>query len=789
MREEAAFPLSIAPPLDNEYAVRVAAQAVREAASAAARAGGVPARDVRVGVSLSDGTSLAPLDVGTLPTAEEQCYRVHTRREGAGVAVDVVAGGALGAAYGLAWIADRLRTGNWPPDDRDARPRFAQRFAIVGISYPFRDEPPYVDMGRAQAAVDGAATQLDAALLAGATAVLLYNTQYLIPWGDDRLGPRSAACREIFADYLGAAHDRRLRVYSMGDEFLYLPDWLRRAGVTLSTDDPKLWDALKAKYRDLFRALPALDGIATRTGEVMPLGPIAAWDVVHTGEDRSIEGNYRRFLKAMHEVVVGEFGRQYLHRTWTVNTWEQASVPSIFAHTFTDDVPRKNLFLSIKITTGDQWEWQPINPTYGLTPHATVAHVETARAQGYFSGPPDFAVEFAQAGLEFALERGATGTLLTGTHSSWQENLWAGMDYVVWRLAWDPYQPVRRLVADWARATIGPEIAGRVADFLLDTDDIYRDGFHIRGPAYHTWEPLIHVRTGWICKGNPYLDGGRGQCRFLRELYLMAKPELELCLRTMAEHTARYDRWLDSYRGWLAELADPERGRWLEAILARGQDALHINLAYVTGFLRYFAYADEPTDETRARAAAAVDALEPALKQFRARMSSAVLDFTSADNVQGIDEFLKFARRGLADLEAAERAMAAAPDDAGVARILDEARRRDEALIAAHPDAPCFFRWRGIVDGRDVFRIFVADGRWTVEHCHGDAARTDESSVGERPSGPGRFAVRDVEGRHRGREYILEQPSEANGQVLSLLVEDTIPSYGVHDFRIYWIAG
>jgi len=781
MNERPSLSVSLAAPLEKEQAVQVAMAALGEAASKAGwtmRPSAEASAQHRIEVRLSAGADVRPMQPGTLPTVEEQSCRIRTRREGERNVTSLVADGVLGAAYGLIWLADRLRAGRgWPPEDADRRPRFAQRFGGFHLSFAPQEKPPYIDRENSEKQIEHAIRQLDHALLANATAILHYDVQNLIPWDDPKHGQRNAVCRELYAEFLKAAHARRLRIYPMGDEFLYLPEWFKRTGATLSTDDPKLWEALKSKYRGLLRAMPEIDGIATRVGEVIPKGDIMAWDIIHTGEDRSLEGNYRRFVKAMYEVVVGECGRQYFHRTWVVNTWEQSSVPEIYARTFTDEIPTKNLILCIKLTTGDQWEWQPINPTFGQTPHATAATVETARAQDYLSGSPDFAVEFAQAGLEWALEHGSVATMMN-LRPLWQENLWAGMEYAAWRLAWNPYQPVREIVADWARATIGPQIAERVAEMLLDLDDIHREGFHVRGPSYHTWEPFRHARKGWICKGNPYLDGGRGQHRHLRDIYLMAKPELESGLRTMSEHTARYDRWLDSFRAWMRELDDPERGRWLETILARGQDYLHINLAYVTAFLRYFDYEDNRDGGRRESCVAAVRELEKELERFQSR---------SSEIVQGIEEFLKFARRGLEDIDALERAMARLPNEAEVERILREAQRRDAEAIERNPKARLYARWRGNIDGRDILRFAVNEGTWEIEHCLGDPASTYECTVGERPTGSGRFAARITLGEERCWAYILEQPGKENGETLPIMVEDTLPGQGAHDIGIYWL--
>ncbi len=788
--------------LEHEASVTIAADALRRAARLRGweLADGQTDANRIIRVTLEEGTLPCEVVPGTLPTVEEQSHEISSDEQPGSVVTTVVGGGALGASYGLSWLRDRILThAPWPPANEKRAPAFQQRFTFAWSKFVESDEPPYLDLEASRKRLQSQIAELDNALLVGATAVLVGAYQYLMPfdgptekpWDRERHELRSAAARELFGELLRAAHARRLRIYARSDEFLYPPAWLEATGARLSTDDPKLWDALKSKYRGLLRELPELDGIATRTGEVLPHGDWLAWDVIHTDDDRSIEGNYRRYVNAMHDVVVGEFGKQFFHRIWVVNTWEQSSVPEIYARTFNDDVPMRNLILSIKLTTGDQWEWQPINPVFGQSPHATCAQVESARAQDYFSGPPDFAVEFVQAGLEWALERGAVA-FATAWTDVFQDRLVSGMEYVAWRLAWDPYQPVPRLCEEWLNATLDPAVSDRVARLLLDTDDIYREGFHIRGPSYHTWEPLVHVRTGWIAKGTPWLDGGYGQHAFLRGQYLQAKPELEHGIGLMDEYTRRFSAWLQEYRGWIKELPDESKGTWLLLILERGERALWMNRAYVRAFLRYFDYEDNSDEDHRRLATLAVEELERQLKDFESVSYEGVpgvgqyLGFHST-NTQGIRVFLDFARKGLRDLAALRADFAEGLDDAGVRALLARSQAENRRTVETQPDAPLVLRWRGNIDGREILRVNFAERTSSMEHCYGDGPSQRECRIEPLPGAPGAVAVKYTRGEERGWAHVLEQATKENGYTLTVLLEDRRPGQGAHDIGFYWV--
>ena len=133
------------------------------------------------------------------------------------------------------------------------------------------------------------AQHLETVLLHGATAVIIPGRELYTDWGDNALGRAAAVRRRLFEEFLEEAHALRIRVYLMGDEFLYLPEWFKQFDGKLSTDDAGLWEALKDKQRRLLDDLPTLDGIGTRTGEILPRGEIRAWDPIHTREDRALE--------------------------------------------------------------------------------------------------------------------------------------------------------------------------------------------------------------------------------------------------------------------------------------------------------------------------------------------------------------------------------------------------------------------------------------------------------------------------------------------------------------------
>ena len=147
-----------------------------------------------------------------------------------------------------------------------------------------------------------------------------------------------------------------MKFVAFGTDFTYHPSLLKEFGATLSPSDPVFWDAVQAKYRKLLQAVPELDGVGTFTADEQAFwGNYKTFDIMHDGQrcDWSLEKRYRTFVKKVYNVVVGEFDKLFLYRTWATSCCEPQGDPEIYMRIFTDDVPTKNLYLIPSFTQHD----------------------------------------------------------------------------------------------------------------------------------------------------------------------------------------------------------------------------------------------------------------------------------------------------------------------------------------------------------------------------------------------------------------------------------------------------
>ena len=691
----------------------------------------------------------------------------------------------LGLAYSLFEVADRIRVNGAVPEiNKRARPELPYRIAACGLSLGDGPSGPDDSDAGLRDSREKFEQLVRKSVKYGYNIVTVRGTENYVPCVDSTYAARSEKYRKHLSGFIDVAHAYHLKILLMGDEFCYLPELLERFGAEPSVKDDNFWHALQTKYRELLAACPELDGAATRIGEHIPHHDFLTIDIIHSEEsepDPRIEERYHRFIRALQQVVVGEFGKIYLHRTWTVNVHEQHSVPQVYQKTFTDDVPRDDLLISIKLTSADQWyHCEPYNTTFGVTPHTTVAEGEIYsgyQGRGFYI---DYPARYFQAALEWAVDRGTKG-LTNGI--SYGGGYGTGLTsdailYIFSHLGWDPRASVDRLTEDWVAATFGPDVRKEIAEIFLLGAVAVRDGLYLRQPGLHNWDPIRHLRTNnFVLKGDPGLDNGKGHDKFLKGIYLECKPWFDQTISELDNGVATCQRMIAIFEGCRDRIGDPEKAELLQRLLEHGLAAIGLNSTYVRGFLRYFRYRERPTGENQASLAADLKLLEESLENYRNNYDYYRLRAVSA--------FLDLGSRAVKDLDHAERILRESPTREDIKKMFAEARHASEKLLDKHPDALLIASWKGTVDGRDILRI--KDGTFTIEHISDDSIISPIlTHYSEIPRDRKcKIVVKPLE--VRGTAYVREQPTPDNEYTVTIYLEDLVPGKTVFRFELYAI--
>ncbi len=699
--------------------------------------------------------------------ADPQGYEIRTCTPCDGRFIVVAGGSLIGDVYGLYWIWDRMRVfGRIPDLDLKRSPALHIRLAPGSTSGAIRN------------ALRHTANWVSGSLI-----------DDLVPWNSEPEATNNAAHREKVAELIETAHASHMKFLATADEFSYHPSLLEEFSAELDPADPALWNALQEKYRRLFGALPGLDGVRIRTGELTRVtGTYRPFDIMHepAESDWSLEKRYRTFVQKMHEVVVGEFDKIYFHRTWVTNTTEQHSNPDVFKRTFTDEVPTRNLYLSPYLSTADRWYYQPYNPTFNLTPHNMIVLLSTLdyHTSGGVNVFPSFPGQYYRGGLEVILCREKSN--LKGVHFSMpQESSWDTITltaYTAFRLAWEPTLDPRTIAEDFAAIHLGQDVASEMAEILLLSHQAYKDGIYIKPVAESlSWNTLPHLRlTTFQAKGYHFIDHGKAHIEWLNSsMYLPSKARTDETLTYLDRGLDAARRMRKLYEPLAPRIHDPRLARQVGDSIELTQLLVESNNLYVKTCFAYFQYREKPCPETRERLSETL----AALKNTRAA-------FVKASGFEyklfGIDQLIESAGEALADLDKAEASLARVPDMDGVRQaILTQQEKHTTALRTFHKDAVRFLSWSAKVDGKDI--LSIQGDSITIDHIQGDPIHSVKYCFDRNlPEREVTVLVRDVESRAI-HPFALEQPTRENNYTFKLYLDDQRQGYAWWKVELYYV--
>ena len=695
-----------------------------------------------------------------------QGFRIQTVPTDEGRFLVVSGGSVLGDVYGLYWIWDRIQVHKRIPDlDLTRTPALPIRLAG----------------GDSPAAIRNA-------LRHTATWVTAGNILDLVPWEVEPEATENRENRQEFQRDIDNAHAYRMKYLAGGDEMSFHPAFLERSNAKLDPNDPALWQALQEKYRLLFRAMPDLDGVVIRTGEhTRVFGNYRPYDVMHEPResDWPLEKRYRTFVQKMHEVVVGEFDKIYFHRTWVTNATEQHSDPEVYKAVFTDDVPKKSLYLSPYLSLADRWYYQPYNPTFNLTPHNMVVLLASL---DYHTGGgpndfPSFPGEYHQGGIQSILS--AQESNLVGIQSGfpvrdgWDSHTLTG--YVAFRLAWNPNEDLRQIAQDFASIHVGPKAAPAMADILLLSQRAYKDGIYVKPVAESVrGNTLPHLRTGvFQRRGIPELDRGRAHISWLRSS--MDDP----CKGRHKEAVEYLDRGLEAavemqqrYAECKAEVEDSSLAQRIGDSLDLTRLLVETNGLYVKTCFAYLDYVDKKDAASRTKLSETLDSLKQVRHSFAEHPDCRYKFY-------GIDQLIASAGEALEDLARSQKSLTDAPAEEEVSGLIRDRQERNRQLLEDRAaEAHRFFHWRAKVDGRDI--LSIQGEELTVEHIESDSISSQEHEFLEAlPKREVTVLLKDNESQPI-HPFILQQPAEENGYTLKVYLFDRPPGFGWWDFDLYY---
>jgi hypothetical protein len=560
-------------------------------------------------------------------------------------------------------------------------------------------------------------------------------------------------------------------------------------GATTDPSNDALWTMLQDKYRRLLTAMPDIDGIRIRTGEhTRVVEPWKPYNVMHEPEvpDWPLERRYQTFVQKLHEVVVDEFDKIYYHRTWVTGATEQHSNADVYRAIFTDAIPTENLYLSPYLTRGDRWFYQPINPTFNLTPHKMLVLLASMNyhEDGAVNNFPTYPGLYFEEGFD-KLWRDQASNIVGSQFGSAAGDGWDSNDltvYAAYRVSWDPLEDPQTIAEDFASIHFGRDTAKTMGDAIMLSGEAYKHGLYIKPVAESAdWNTLPHLRlTTFVVRGFPDIDRGKEHMQWLHDtMYVPCKPRMDETTEYLDKGLALVERMKELGEQARDDFDDPETAQQVMESLELARLLIMTNNAYVKTCLAYFDYREARTKAAHERLASSVATLESVVETFRDAPGFGY-------KLYGIDQLLMNAREALQDLEAAEQRLASAPDEAELMAAIGEQQATNRRLVESHADkAVKVLYWNGRVDGKDILNI--RGDTVSIDHIAADPIHVIESRVeSPLPSKPGTVFIRDIRSGEI-HPFVLEHPTAENSYTAKIYFFDPGPGYAPWEIEVYFV--
>lgn len=692
-------------------------------------------------------------------------YEIITASRNGKKTIVVAGGSVLGDAYGLYWIQDRLKVHRIMTDLNTKRePDLSIRYTRVAVN----DK-----------------NDIRRALRYGLNLVFVRDVLNFVPWNCEPEKSENEKSRAQANELIRYAHALHIKCAAFGTDFTYHPSLLQEFDATLSPSDPRFWEAVKAKYRRLLEAMPELDGVATFTGpEQSYWGNYKTFDPMHDGVecDWSLAKRYRTFINSIWSVVVGEYDKLFMHRTWTTTSFEQQSQPEVYRSIFTGDVPVKNLYLIPSFTQNDRWWHQRYNPTLNQTPHHMMVVFES---MDYHAGGdlfPTYPGPYYQAGLETILDGDPSNlkgcSLDLPDSDGWDtRNLTA---YTVSRLAWDHHESVEAIAENFAAIHFGPEAVTEMAKLFMLSPIAYKYGLYIEPVAYGEFNSLPHIRVGmFVADGYPSIDNGKVFMEFLRKIYLRCKPWIPETLQDLDHGLETAVAMVDSFKSFKPKIKDSTQAVQVENALELTRLLILTNNLYVRTCFAFFRYRENPTGENKIELRQLCDKLAKTCKEFS---EAPGFDY----QLFGVTQLLDNCGQVLTDLAEAEKRFATAPDVETIESQVVKEQERYRQILKEHVNEVVHLgHWLCKVDGSDLIRI--RGDQVETEHLRWDGMAVAESKiVNPLPKKAVSVIARSNQTRPM-HPFILEQPSEENNYTVTVYLNDLEGGGDWWNFDLYYL--
>ncbi len=451
----------------------------------------------------------------------------------------------------------------------------------------------------------------NAAIFGDVTQLADYDTAYpgVIAAGSD-LRERIDRQRKKFEKDYDQANKLGLAVCVMTDEVsLPIPVWerLKASGVTngIDFDDEKFWAVYREKYREVLKAYPRVAYVLVRTGENYshPEEGFFGRTVLERSYDDAYFRHMQRLIEETRKVVVDEFGRTLIWRTWDLSNEGFHANPKVYDRVLAGLPDRRGLILAIKHTQTDFWRYNDFNPMIGRGHIGQIVEFQCAREYEGKGAFPNYIGPIFAEDMRRASALGAQGAWIWDFGGGWggpflKSDRWvrANTDAAS-RLAQNPGLSPQALARDWAAKEFGERASTNMAEMLMLSGDCVSKFMYIALYAreHRGWKPSQNLMRDDIIRGEVLPQLYEGSKMSLPEVFAEKQQAVALA--------AKMRELMESSRSDI--IADRGNQVYTESLdsLIYMESLAKVMCHYVTGMFLFYQWQEthDPAVAVRAR--------------------------------------------------------------------------------------------------------------------------------------------------------------------------------------------
>jgi hypothetical protein len=405
--------------------------------------------------------------------------------------------------------------------------------------------------------------------------------------GDEHVA-RALAMREAFGPMWQSARDAGLQVFLRTDMLVVttpLEEYLTERFGGLDTENPEFWQVYAAGLDELYREMPAIDGVLIRIGEAGQVYDLPDWDYRSALAVTTVDAVQAMLTTLLEQAERAD--RELIFRTWTVGVGAVGDLhtnPDSYRTVF-EGIDSDRLIVSTKVTLGDFYSHLPFNDTLEIGDQRRIIEFQSRREfENFGAWPNDLGALYAQAFDELLAANQNIEGIWTWTQDGgpWRAGplsleLKAGFWHLAElntelavRLARDPSLDAASVTVDWARRWFSddPATVQAIAEAMTDSREAIADGLYIGPFAEHRVQAigLEPPPMMWIFEW----DIPTGDSAALDVIYAIARDDLD-------EAVAGGHRALDAVDRMRARIEGTDASTWRDPAL---RDAFVGALAY-----------------------------------------------------------------------------------------------------------------------------------------------------------------------------------------------------------------